>query len=197
MHPDFDFPPLQTARLLIRPLTEADTPAFFALFADPVAARYLSAPPMTDIAQAAEKLARIMAHYITGDVLQLAVARREDGCLLGTVTLHQIHRQNRRAELGYMLGSAWWGQGYMHEALVAFVSHAFDAMQFHRLEADIDPRNENSAKSLARLGFTREGLLRERWIVAGEVSDSAVYGLLAREWQGGAPRTNRQTVRKE
>jgi len=56
-------------------------------------------------------------------------------------------------------------------------------MQLHRLEADIDPRNAASAKTLERLGFRREGLMRERWIVEGVVSDSAVYGLLASEWR--------------
>ena len=49
----------------------------------------------------------------------------------------------------------------------------------NRLEADIDPRNVASAGLLERLGFVREGLLRERWIVGDEVSDSALYGLLA------------------
>jgi RimJ/RimL family protein N-acetyltransferase len=183
VHPDFDFPPPQTARLSLRPLAPADVPAFFTLFSDPVVARYLSAPPMTEPAQAGEKIRSIMQHYEAGDLLQLAIERREDKELLGTCTLHQMHRQNRRAELGYVLGSAWWGQGYMHEALVAFVGHAFGVLKLHRLEADIDPRNQNSAKSLERLGFQREGLLRERWIVAGEVSDSALYGLLASEWR--------------
>ena len=54
----------------------------------------------------------------------------------------------------------------------------------NRLEADIDPRNDNSAKSLTRLGFREEGVLRERWIVAGEKSDTAYYGLLASDWSG-------------
>jgi len=49
-------------------------------------------------------------------------------------------------------------------------------------EAHIDPRNEASARSLERLGFVREGLLRQRWIVDGVVSDSALYGLLTQDW---------------
>ncbi len=167
MHPDFDFPPIETERLRLRPLTTADVPAFFRLFSDPVVARYLSAPPMTDPAQAEEKVAAILRHYDEGDVLQWGIEDRESQKLIGTCTLHQIHRQNRRAELGYVLGSAWWGRGLMHEALVAFVGQAFGHMKLHRLEADIDPRNQNSAKSLERLGFQREGYLRERWIVAG------------------------------
>lgn len=70
----------------------------------------------------------------------------------------------------------------MHEALGALISYAFENLALHRLEADIDPRNTASARSLERLGFQREGLLRERWIVAGEVSDTAFYGLLRSEW---------------
>ncbi|MNI74259.1 hypothetical protein D3C73_1303330 [compost metagenome] len=47
------------------------------------------------------------------------------------------------------------------------------------MEAEIDPRNEASAHVLERLGFHREGLLRQRWRIRGELADSAVYGLLA------------------
>lgn len=189
MHPDFAFPPVETERLRLRPLSQADVPAFFALFSDPDVTRYWSAPPMSGHEQAAAKLAAILTQYEIGDVLQMGVEYKADGVLIGTCTLHQIHRQNRRAELGYALGSAWWGKGLMHEALVAFVGHAFGHMMLHRLEADIDPRNIASAKSLERLGFQREGYLRERWIVAGEVSDSALYGLLARDWQGTSSRS--------
>jgi len=53
----------------------------------------------------------------------------------------------------------------------------------NRIEADIDPRNPASAKTLECLGFQKEGLLRERWIVSDEVSDTAYYGLLRQEWQ--------------
>lgn len=71
------------------------------------------------------------------------------------------------------------------EALRALLDHGFGALQLNRIEADIDPRNAASACSLERLGFTREGLLRERWIVDGEVSDTSLYGLLARQWRAG------------
>jgi RimJ/RimL family protein N-acetyltransferase len=145
--------------------------------------RYWSSPPLTDPAQAEQQVADIIAHYEKGDLYQLAINRRTDGQMIGTCTLHKLFAQNRRAELGYLLGRAYWGQGYMHEALQALVDHAFQAMQLHRLEADIDPRNAASARSLERLGFVREGLLRERWIVGGEISDSALYGLLAVDWR--------------
>jgi len=67
--------------------------------------------------------------------------------------------------------------------LQALVGYGFDRMDLNRIEADVDPRNEASARSLERLGFACEGLLRERWIVGGEVSDTAMYGLLRKDWQ--------------
>ena len=70
----------------------------------------------------------------------------------------------------------------MCEALGALLNYAFHTLNLNRLEADIDPRNHASAKILERLGFTREGHMRERWIVNGEVEDTWWYGLLRREW---------------
>jgi len=80
------------------------------------------------------------------------------------------------------MGRACWGKGYMNEALNALVSHAFEVMRLRRLEADVDPRNAASIRTLERLGFQREGYLRERWHVNGEVQDAIFYGLLRREW---------------
>jgi RimJ/RimL family protein N-acetyltransferase len=76
----------------------------------------------------------------------------------------------------------------MSEALIALLDFAFGTLALRRLEADVDPRNANSLRILGKLGFQREGLLRERWNVAGEIQDTAFYGLLAKEWQIRAQR---------
>ena len=60
---------------------------------------------------------------------------------------------------------------------------AFRDLGLRRLEADVDPRNAASIRSLERLAFRREGYLRERWCVGGEVQDAIFYGLLRREWE--------------
>ena len=99
------------------------------------------------------------------------------------VAVFNFNEQSGRADLGYGLARRHWGQGYMHEALVAVIGYAFGPLGLRRLEADIDPRNEGSLRALDRLGFAREGLLRERWQVVDEISDSVLMGLLAREWR--------------
>ncbi len=54
-------------------------------------------------------------------------------------------------------------------------------MGMRRIDADVDPRNAASLRCIERLGFVREGFARERWVVAGEVQDSVLLGLLTRE----------------
>ncbi len=70
----------------------------------------------------------------------------------------------------------------MREALGVLITRAFDGMGLRRLEAEVDPRNAASDRLLARLGFTREGLLRQRWFSKGESKDTHIHGLLRHEW---------------
>ena len=174
---------LTTARVRLRWFTEADAPALYVLYSNPEVARYLSRPPMTDPAQAERLLRNALDDYGTGLALPFAIERSEDGAFVGNCTLFHFHEASRRAEIGYSLARPFWGRGYMHEALGALVGYAFDVLDLNRLEADIDPRNAGSEKSLLRLGFRKEGLLRERWIVSGEVSDTGFYGLLRSDWR--------------
>jgi RimJ/RimL family protein N-acetyltransferase len=184
----FDDLLLHTPRLRLRLLSEGDAEALLAMFSDAEAMRYWSTPPWTRIEQAHALIADAAEGARTGRHLRLGVELRDEGRLAGTCALFNLYRPSRRAEIGYLLAREAQGRGLMHEALSALVATAFDDWGLHRLEADIDPRNLASARSLERLGFRLEGRLRERWIVGGEVSDSALYGLLAPEWQAARPR---------
>ncbi|WP_088285329.1 GNAT family N-acetyltransferase [Ideonella sp. A 288] len=181
--PTFDGVRLATARLLLRPLRDGDAPGLWAIFSDARVMRYWSTPPWTTVEPAHEMIARDQAAMANGEHLRLGIERVDDGALIGTCTLFNLVAPCRRAEVGYVLGSAAWGQGCMHEALTALLDHGFTSMHLNRVEADVDPRNTASARTLERLGFLREGHLRERWIVGDEVSDSALYGLLHSDWQ--------------
>ena len=184
MSADIVGPPdtITTQRVMLRRLTHGDDAAVFDMFSHPEVARYWSSPPFTEMAQAEKRIEDALKHYADDTAYPFAVVRIEDNQFIGNCTLFSLHRQNRRAEVGYVLARPYWGHGYMHEAMTAMLDCAFNDMKLHRLEADIDPRNAASARTLERLGFQKEGLLRERWIVGEEVSDSALYGLLASEW---------------
>ena len=175
---------LQTARLLLRPMEAADTDAIFAMRSDPVVQRYGSHAPWTELQAAVDYIERDVQAMAAGTHAQFAVVRQEDAAVVGTCTLFHLDESCRRADVGYVLLPSQWGRGYASEAVARLLDWGFDALRLNRVEADVDPRNTASARVLGRLGFTLEGHLRERWIVGGEVCDSLMYGLLAREWHG-------------
>jgi RimJ/RimL family protein N-acetyltransferase len=78
----------------------------------------------------------------------------------------------------------------MREALTSLISHAFSVQALRRLEAEVDSVNAASCRLLERLGFRKEGLLRERWLAKGAVYDTSFYGLLREEWQSVRCRMN-------
>jgi ribosomal-protein-alanine N-acetyltransferase len=178
----FDVTALATERLRLRPLRATDADALFGIFSDSTVMRYWSSTAWTDARQASDYIAKAAEGLATGSMLRLGIELAATGELLGQAALYAFHQANRRCEIGYALGRAHWGKGYLGEALTALLDHGFGALNLHRVEADIDPGNTASAKALRRLGFEREGLLRERWIVGGEIADTEFYGLLKRDW---------------
>ena len=189
--PSFSDVTIPTARLLLRPLAPRDVDAVFAMRSDPVVQRYGSHPPWTDRQTAVDYIERNIKAMADGAHAQFAIERREDGAVVGTCTLFHLDAQCRTAEVGYVLRVPEWGKGYASEAVTALLDWGFDHLYLNRVGADVDPRNTPSVRAVERLGFVREGHLRERWIVGGEICDSWIYGLLAREWRARRGATSR------
>jgi ribosomal-protein-alanine N-acetyltransferase len=178
-------PVLASARVRLRPYRDEDLADLFGLYSDPAVVRYWSFPPWTSQAQARDYLARVAAHAAQGIAFPWALADADDR-FIGTATLHSLNQEQGRAEIGYSLATAWQGRGLAAEALRLLLAHAFGPLGLRRVEADVDPRNAASCRLLERIGFRREGLLRERWRVNGETCDSALFGLLAHEFNARA-----------
>lgn len=176
-------PTLETARLRLRPFTDADADVLFALHSNAYVLRYWDSPPWTDPVRAMSFLAtcRQMAEEDRG--VRVAIDRQSDGSFIGWCTVSQWSSAFRSASLGYCFDEAAWGHGYATEAAGSLLQWAFDTLDLNRVQAETDTRNLGSARVLEELGFLREGTKREDCIVNGDVSDTWVYGLLRREWQ--------------
>ena len=185
---DYDWgdrlPTIPSPRLVLRSLVDGDVAALFEVFSNEDVVRYWSSPAMRRPAEAATYLHRIEEGFRARSLFQWGIVRRADDRVLGTCTLFHFDLDHRRAELGFALGRAHWGHGFMSEALTALVGFAFESAGLHRLEADADPRNERSLRLLERQGFRREGYLRERYHLNGEIQDAVFLGLLRSEWRG-------------
>lgn len=172
-------PRLETQRVMLRPFTAADVDTMFMLQSDAEVMRYGSHAPWTRREQAEAKIHEIIAGR--EGVISWAVELRETGKMIGDCVLFSLSRDHGRAEIGYSLLPLVQGKGLALEATRRMCAWAFDELLLRRLEADADPRNVRSTRLLEKLGFQREGLLRQRWAVGDEVQDSVVYGLLRGE----------------
>ena len=174
-------PTLHTDRLRLRPVGEGDADALWALHSDAHVLRYWDSPPWTDPVRAQRFIAvsRQLAEEGTG--ARLAIDHASDGTFLGWCSLTRWNPDHRSAAMGYCLAESAWGRGYATEAARAVLDWAFATLDLNRVQAETDTRNAGSIRVLEKLGFVREGTLREDCVVNGDVSDSHVYGLLRRE----------------
>ena len=172
---------IESERLLLRLVAASDLPALLEVNASEEVTALLPFARWESAADGESWLRRMEGIQATGLALQFVVASKASGLAIGTCLLFRFDEGSARAELGYALGRAHWGQGLMHEALAALIGCTFGAMGLRRLEAEVDTRNRSSSRLLQRLGFTQEGVLRQRWVAKGETRDVEMHGLLRSE----------------
>ena len=176
------FPNLQTSHLILRRLRSEDADAVFDLFANDEVTRYYDLDRFTSITQAQDLIARFQARFDRQIGIRWGLALSDSpNVLIGTCGYNIWVRPAHRGLLGYDLNRNHWGQGLMGEALRAILDFGFDAMQLNRVEALTFPQNTASKRLLTKLGFKKEGLLREYEYPKGSPQDMAIYALLARE----------------
>ncbi|MES2706827.1 MAG: GNAT family N-acetyltransferase [Verrucomicrobiota bacterium] len=175
---------MESSRVFVRPLSEADLPDLLAINGDERVTRFLGRPPWKEMAEAEAWFQRISALREAGSAVDFAIIKKAGGGVIGRCGLFEYEVENASAVVGYLLGRDHWGQGYMREALTALIDCSFKGMDLRRLEARVEAGNLASSGLLRRLGFIREGVLRERWLTGGEPTDAEVYGLLRHEWAG-------------
>jgi ribosomal-protein-alanine N-acetyltransferase len=120
-----------------------------------------------------------------GTALPLLLIRREDAALLGAITLDNIRRGPSQAgTLGYWMGQAHARQGYMREAILSVVHHAFTVMDLSRIEAACLPENAASRGVLEKCGFKYEGVAQSYLQIAGRWRNHVLYANLRNDRRG-------------
>lgn len=171
------FPSLETDRLKLRPLAIEDADFIFRLLTDPKVTRYTMDEPILDCAQA-----RDLIQFYLGPKGKTenrwGIIHKEDGRLIGTCGFHRWAQQHYRAEIGCDLDPDYWGRGYMTEALRAAIRNGFERMKLNRIEAIVYIKNDSAIRLLEKLGFKREGTLRDYYHLNGTFYDQYLFSLL-------------------
>ncbi|WP_410648193.1 GNAT family N-acetyltransferase [Amycolatopsis sp. cmx-4-54] len=110
----------------------------------------------------------------------LAITRLDEDELIGTCRI--AFSGVKAAKLGYATAADHWKRGYTTDAVRTILTFAFERLELHRITAAIGPDNHASQAVVKRLGFTREGVLRDHVFTNGSWRDSVLYSLLRNEW---------------
>ena len=165
-----------------------DAPAAHEAYSDAEAMRYWDALPSKDVEETERRLRRSLSvdpqWHATWAILARPNGQVADDQFIGMINYHARQPWNRRLALGWILIPRFEGRGYMLEAVRAVLAHCFTALDTHRVEAEIEPDNVRSARLAQRLGFQREGLLRDRLFVADQPRSKQMFSLLRTEWAG-------------
>ena len=134
--------------------------------------------PAADVHAVADGIERL---YRSGHDLLLGVVRRDTDRLIGVTELHHLDLDNRQASFGLLIGQP--GEGYGPEVAGLVLDYAFGPLALNRVWVQVDERNTRGIRAYQKVGFRREGLLRESRYTDGRYHDTLLMAVLRGEWQ--------------
>ena len=175
-------PTLETERLRLRPFFEADGPEVRRLGGDRrIADTTVNIPHPHEPGMAEAWISTHRLEFEAGRQVNLAITRTGRNHLIGAIGLI-LEPAARRADLGYWIGTPYWGRGYCTEAAGAVLTYAFSRLCLNRVTAFHFTRNPASGRVMQKLGMLHEGRLRQHVPKWDQCEDVELYGILASEW---------------
>jgi [ribosomal protein S5]-alanine N-acetyltransferase len=168
-------------KVYLRPLERDDAVTVQPWVNDPEMTRYMLVYRPMDLVSEEQFIERVNRNET--DVV-FGVARREDDVLIGVSGLHQIHWKNRNAHFGIGIGDkSCWNQGLGTQTTALVMQYAFDTLNLHRVTLHVFEYNPRAVRVYEKLGFQKEGLLRQENFREGRYWDTIVMGLLCEDWR--------------
>jgi ribosomal-protein-alanine N-acetyltransferase len=157
--------------------------ALFALGTDPEVTRWFSWGPYESVDEPRAWVAGAEERRASGDRLELVIQRGEE--VLGVTSLMELSRRDLRAMVGTWFGREYWGTGVNAESKALVLHLAFEVLGLERVGAYSEVNHVRSQRALEKIGFVREGVLREWHRHPDGAHDVVVFGLLRGEWRAG------------
>jgi UDP-4-amino-4,6-dideoxy-N-acetyl-beta-L-altrosamine N-acetyltransferase len=167
-------------KVYLRALERSDAPVVLPWFNDPDILRFtLRYRPMN--VQAEERFIEQLSQS-EHDVV-LLVVRREDDQPIGVTSFYQLNFKNRNSLWGITIGDkTCWGRGYGTEATALMMRYGFETLNLHRVTLQVFADNPRAIHIYEKLGFKKEGVMRQENYRDGRYGDTIVMGLLREEW---------------
>jgi [ribosomal protein S5]-alanine N-acetyltransferase len=172
------FPILETERLILREIKKEDSENIFACFSNNDVTRYYGQQSFQNIEQAEQLVEFFSKNYNEKRGIRWGIERKGSKGIIGTVGFNAWLPKHKRAEIGYEIHPDQWRKGYTIEAVSKVLSFGFNSMDLTRIGAVVFIDNEASNNLLTKIGFQKEGVLRNYMYQNGIAHDTNVYSLL-------------------
>jgi ribosomal-protein-alanine N-acetyltransferase len=176
------FPEIHTERLYLRKISLKDAKTLFQYWSDPKVTKYLNITTFKNIEQSYIMIRLLSSLYRTKKGIRWTIVTKDTKDVIGTCGFNNWVKKSSRGEIGYELGKEYWGKGYASEAVKEILKYGFKTMNLNRIEAFTVPEATSSINLLEKLGFKKEGLLRDYGFWNGKYWDENIYSLLRKDW---------------
>jgi len=171
---------LHTERLDLIEINPSHLNDYYQLFSDERVARYYNIIPFREEKEAQKYIDWFISRFNEGLGIRWGIALKGENQIIGTAGFNNFTK-NHRANLGYDLQFAYWNNGYITEALQQILRFGFQVLDINRIEAEVMQGNIGSEKVLEKLGFHKEGILRDWMYWNNKHYDMTMYSLLKTE----------------
>ena len=174
---------IETSRLILRRAVREDAEAMFRNWAsDPEVTKFLTWPAHSNIAVSEMVIGSWLQEYEKENYYQWMIVLKDIGEPIGSISVVRQNDRVEEAEIGYCIGSRWWHQGIMSEALNAVIQYLFEEVGMNRVAARHDPNNPHSGGVMRKCGMQYEGTLRSSDRNNQGICDAAQYAILRSDW---------------
>ena len=175
---------IETERLILRRFKPSDAEYMFKNWATDIeVSKFLSWNPHKDLNETEQLVGIWINDYIKNNCYNWAIELKGFGEIIGQISLVRLNEKYCSCEVGYSLGSLFWGKGIMTEALKAVISYLFSEIGMNRIAAKHNTLNSASGRVMQKSRMKHEGILRQVQVDKHcHYYDLAVYSILKSEY---------------
>jgi len=172
------FPVFETERLVLRELVEEDAQYILNCFSNDEVLRFYGQKPLTSIEQVKQIIGNFSRSFKEKSGVKWGIELKETGTIIGTIGIQEWSIEHKRANISYALFPENWGKGYASEAIDKVISYGFQELGLERIGAVVFIENEASNNLLTKIGFQKEGVLKNYMYQNSVAHDTNIYSLL-------------------
>jgi [ribosomal protein S5]-alanine N-acetyltransferase len=172
------FPILETERLILRAILKKDAKDIFACFSNKEVTRFYGQETFEDIKQAEDLVDFFSKNLYEKRGIRWGIEKKGSKGIIGTIGFNAWVPKHKRAEIGYEIHPSQWRKGYALEAASRVLSYGFKVMDLSRIGAVVFVENHPSNELLNKIGFQKEGILRNYMYQSGKAHDIFLYSLI-------------------